>query len=988
MSKYFYLIILAFLEMSVYGNSSFNYLTDRFSNISMKDGLSDNNIECIYRDQEGMMWFGTRNGLCRYDGYEFRVYRKSDEAGSISGNRILSICEDKQGFLWVGTYKDGINRFDRKTERFRHFTQGRSLGDRINRIRVLSDGSVWFCTNQGLAQYLPGADSFKIYLPDSHNRFAINSYIVSDIIETRSGSIYVATEANAIQMFNRKENRFIAINYKRDPALTDNYRKRIVEDWNGTLWIAANYHGLCTYNPSDGTSEIYTEKTGQLSTNVLMGDMAVAPDGKIWICTEGQGINICDPSDKTFRYLKHENKISGSLSSNHIYSVYFDNDKMLWIGTFDKGIDYFSPDQYKMDPWLFTPGDLEELKGKSVLSIFQDSKARIWIGTDGEGLYMTSRQEPLRHLYKGSYGKGLTSNVITAINEDGQGNILLGTYSGGMLSYNPERNTFISFLPDRLKQNALHSLNVWSIFHDSRDRIWLGLLAEGVDEYFPRTGTFVNYGPNSRQSSKIEFPNVMNIMEDSDGDIWFGTEGKGIYVLENQTNRLNRLFGSNAVLTSSVIKALFQDRSGYIWIGTEDNGLYRYSKTGNQLIRIYNDQGLPAGPVQSITEDYEGNKWIGTSSGLISYKPGDETFMHFLTDDGLSSNEFNPDALLKMNDGRLLCGTKNGLDVIKVDSLKLNRKLPKVILTRLTVLNQNVLPGKEINDRVIITRSISYTDTLVLTQKDKIFTIEFAALNYLLPEKCNYQYKLENFDDNWVATTSERRVASYSNLDPGDYIFRVKASNNDGFWGRNEVSLVIIIKPPFWETWWFRLVLVFLLVILIFIGYRWRLNRHKELFRQHQLAQERKIITLEKEKMESDLKQLAFQVINRNKLLVEQKNRLLRLIGQSKAGDIEGINKLIEKIDVELDEDKDWKYIEPQLDKTYNSFITRLKEKHPDITLSEIKIAAYIRMNLTTKEISEFMHKTIRAVENDRYRLRKKIGLDINDSLSNYLMNL
>jgi DNA-binding CsgD family transcriptional regulator len=247
---------------------------------------------------------------------------------------------------------------------------------------------------------------------------------------------------------------------------------------------------------------------------------------------------------------------------------------------------------------------------------------------------------------------------------------------------------------------------------------------------------------------------------------------------------------------------------------------------------------------------------------------------------------------------------------------------------------------------------------------------------------------LEGFDEDWNLTSSGRRMVSYSNLNPGNYTFRVKASNNDGKWGNNEKTLHIKILPPFYITIWFKAILSLFLASLIYLIYSYRLNIHKNQFRQTQIEQERRIMHLEKEQLESELQKLTFHVLNRNRALIDQKNRLIGLSMKAREVVRIGLQDIITKIDEELTDDKDWMHIEPQLDKVYNNFVTRLKEKHPDLTLSEIKIAAYIRMNMSTKEISEFMHKTTRAVENDRYRLRKKIGLDMNDSLQNYLINL
>lgn len=985
------IIVWSFLfgVMNLYANG-FDKLF--FSQLTKADGLSDNNVECIFKDSDGFIWFGTRNGLCRYDGYEMRVFRHTLDTASISGNRVMDICEDREGYLWIGTYKNGLNKFDKKTEIFIHFGWSVGIGDRVNRIKVFKDGSIWVCSNNGLARYHKDDDKFTIYYPTYQNDSTILSNFIYDILETSRGEVYVAPEANVIQKLDVPTEKFIMVPYKRNPDLLSNYNKHLVEDNEGTIWISASYHGLCAYHPETGQSELYTAETNSLSTNVLMGDMALDGKNNLWVCTEGDGLNIFNIESKTFQHVKHVKNQKGSLSTNHTYTVYFDDDQIAWIGTFDKGIDKCDPYQQKFNRTLFSPGDLEVLAGSSVLDVFEDSKGRVWIGTDGAGLFRFEKGLPVKHYQHQENDKTsvLTTNVITALGETKNGQILIGTYAGGLIAFDPETDKSRFYFPQREYNGGLSATNVWEILTDSKNQVWLGMLGTAVDQFFPETGKFINYGPFAGNNRHIDFPNIMVELEDADGDIWFGSEGRGLYLLDNQTQKVLRIPSDTLfnVSTEGIIKSLLQDQWGYLWIGTEDKGLFRFDKKHNEFLRFGVEEGLQAGPIQSLQEDNMGNLWIGTSFGLYRYNTSNKTFNHFVLDDGLTSSDFNPDAMTKLSDGRIIAGTNNGADIINPNLIQLNQTLPKIIFTKLTVLNNEVLPGKKLNHRVILNQGITYTKSFTLTWKEKIFTLEFAALNYTLPQKCEYQYMLEGFDEDWVSASASRRVASYSNLKPGTYTFKVRASNNDGKWGNNEISLAIRVKPPFWNTLVFKLFLLLMVLAFIFWIYRRRINMHKERFRQQQLEQESKIIALEKEKLEAELKKLAFSVINKNKLLIEHKNKLLNLSNKAKVSVKEGLQKIVDSIDEDLDEEKDWKHIEPQIDKAYNQFITNLKAKHPDLTASEIRIAAYIRMNLTTKEICEFMNKTQRAVENDRYRLRKKIELDSNDSLQQYLLSI
>jgi len=416
--------------------------------------------------------------------------------------------------------------------------------------------------------------------------------------------------------------------------------------------------------------------------------------------------------------------------------------------------------------------------------------------------------------------------------------------------------------------------------------------------------------------------------------------------------------------------------------------LFRFDKKNYRLINYSTKEGLPNNIVQSIIEDSQGNLWIGTSNGLCIFNPKTGNIQTFIREDGLSCNEFNQNSLIRLSDGRLAIGSTKGLDIFSPENIQLNQNLPRIIFSKLEILNKEVKAGTILNKRLILENNINYTGSIVLTQREKVFSLEFAALNYILPEKCQYKYMLQGFDDGWIETGPGYRRASYSNLKPGEYIFRVRASNNDGKWGNNERRLTIRVLPSFYNTWLFRILIIIALLAIIYFIYKYRLNLHKNHFLKTQAEQEKKIIQLEKDKLEMELQKLTFHIINRNRVLIEQKNRLIGLSVKAKESVKTSLEDVISIIDEYLNDDKDWVYIEPQLDKVYNNFVSRLKEKHRELNLSEIKIAAYVRMNLGTKEISEFMHKTSRAVENDRYRLRKKIGLDSNDSLKQYLMNL
>ena len=961
-----------------------------YERISREDGLGHNQVECVFQDSDGFIWFGTRNGLSRYDGFEIVNYRHTYTPGSISGNRILSINEDEEGYLWIGTFQSGINRLDRETAIFEQFEQQSELGKRINKITVLSDGSVWLCTDNGLAKYRKHSNDFLIYNVDQQDTASLNSNQVSDFMQTSGGEYYVATWDQAIQRFDPETGHFYDVRYERSPDLTIEYRKRIVEDQQGRIWISANQHGLAWYDPGTGQSDIFTRENSGLTTNILNGDMLVDHEGKIWISTDGKGINILDPVSGEFTYMSSSPVSHGTLPGDQVYAIYQDMQNHIWIGFFDKGALYIDPFSKNFERTLHQPADLDLLLGKSVLTLHQDGQGSVWVGTDGDGLYCFPLSgDPKIYRNDPMDDHSVSSDVITSIGEDGHENMLVGTYAAGFNILDPVTGEF-----HRIEQGddnrSVHSSSIWEIYSDSRGHVWLGLLGSGLDLYDPEEVTFLNMGMTSPERNRVNHPNIMVIMEDADGDIWFGTEGNGVNILDRQTGTMTEpmLSGSEGILQACMVRSLFQDRKGQVWIGTEGQGAFIYHKRTGSIRQMSVEDGLPDNIIQGIQEDHRGIIWITTGNGLSMYNPATGVLLNYYESDGLAANEFNSDAIMALSDGRILAGSVSGLDVIEPAEMVFNQNIPRVVLTELEIMNHKVMVGETINDRVILEKLITYTDHITLRHDDKLFSLEFAALNFTHPEKCEFMYMLQGFEEAWVRSTSNRRIATYSNLNPGDYVFRVKASNNDGKWGFNTRELKITVLPPFWATWWFISIMVFAVVLAVLYVYHTRLQALKNSFLQKQSQQEKRIMQLEKENLENELKKLTFFRLNRNRNLLELKNRLLGLSVKAREAVKGGLEDIIREIDAEISSDKDWKHIEPQLDITYNNFISKLRERHPELTLSEIKIAAYVRMNLSTKEMAEYMHKTVRAIENDRHRLRKKLGLEASRSLREYLSSM
>lgn len=964
------------------------------SQISIGEGLSHNTVECVFKDSEGFMWFGTHNGLDRYDGVNIKSFKnKIGDTLSLSSNQVSCISEDRDGYLWVGTLGNGLNRFDKKTETFKRYQPTRGENSipnyTIRNIKTFDNGTLWICTQNGLSKYDKLEDRFINYYP-KNAMSASGSFVVYDIILGKNNNYYVATNHSYIYEFDDKTDTFTPIVYPRELNLPGNYRKHLIEDNNGNLWISGFDHGLIKYNLQNKTSTIFTTENSKLKSTLLNGDLLIR-NNQLWLTTDGDGIIVLNTETNTFNYLDHNPSKQNSLYDNKIYSIYIDEQDIVWVGTFSEGVNIMNPNQIKFNSLTDKNGDIFSLNGHSVLSLFEDSKGNLWFGTDGEGLFRFDKNKEITQFqHDPDNPNSLSTNRIVCINENKQGQLLLGSYTGGFMIFDPDKNKVKRYLPEPNNPNSISAFHVWDIFIDSQDRIWLGMLGTGLELFDPVNETFTHFGSNTDNYNRINHDNVMGIIEDRDGDVWFGTEGRGVNILDNQTRQMYHSINSleNQQLSNNNVRCLYEDSEGLIWIGTSNGGANCYNKKEQHIKYFYIEDGLPSNIINSIIEDENNCIWMGTAFGVSKYHKLKNTFQNFDIYDGLSGYVCNRNAILKQDDGTIIIGTTNGFNVFKPSTIKKLNHQPTTYINELRIQNQNVKINDTVNGRIVLTQDINYTKKLTIKPKDKIFTLGFGVLSYTLPQKSNFKYKLEGFDNTWQTTDANRQFASYSNLKPGKYIFKLKASNSDDIWSDDETKLRIIVEPSFWQSVWFKFVIVFWILIIFYGWYRYKINIKDKQYLREKEKQDQQIMHLEKEKLESELNNQTFNILSRNKALLKHKRRLNLLLIKVDEKTKKTLTNIIQDIDQEINEEKDWKHIEPRLDKVYNNFMTSLKTANNGLTQSELRIAAYVRMGLSTKEIAELMQKTTKAIDNDRYRLRKKLNIPINGSLKKYLLDL
>jgi ligand-binding sensor domain-containing protein len=810
---------LAFLMIALICLSS-AFSTDiskiKFEYLTVDDGLSQGIVEDILQDRQGFMWFATHDGLNRYDGIQFTVFRNErDDPQSLAANWIISLAEDKTGNIWIGS--QGLNQYDPVMNRMTRIPvnaddQNAYQGGRVDNITVDFDSTIWFSTINGLAHYFPKQNRFKTYKHDPNNPKSIGTTNVSSTFLTRDNRLFVSTNSDPIYEYDRKTDSFKEISYKL-AYQGKNSGKYIQEDLQGSLYIIAEFSGVHILNLATGEIKFMDKKVGGLNTeNIRTRVLRVGPD-EMWIGTDGGGINIYNPLTETMQYLMADTKSNNSLSGNAILCIYQDRDMNIWVGHYGSGISVWKRNKEKFVSYSHNPLNPASINKEIVSAIYEDSRGRIWIGQDGGGLSLFNEAEKsFEHIrYRAGVPGSLTSDVILAIHEDPSGNLLLGTYAGGLMVYDPDAGRVIKAFNS---SNGMASDHVYTIFKDSKGRYWFSDNRSGFSFYDPVNYTFENIGPSSEGISSCS-NQVLDIVEDPAGKIWIGTENAGFCIIdydkkETKSYRFD-INNKNSLSYNDVKSIVFIDN--YAWIATNGGGLNRMDTKTDSFKVFTLAEGLSSNALMGLLKDTNNNLWISSTRGLMKFNTKTGEVEIFDKSQGIQGSEFKFNSQIVLRDGRMMFGGVNGLTVFHPDSIKNSTIIPKVAFTDFKIFDKSVIPGIKGSP---LSKSINFTSFIKLNHKQSVFTIEFASLDYNAPAKNRYMYKLEGFDDNWN-NAGNRRSVTYTNLDAGKYTFLIKGSNSDGVWNNVARKIVLRIRPPWYMTKF--AIVIFLLAIILLIVY-------------------------------------------------------------------------------------------------------------------------------------------------------------------------
>ncbi|MBN1271089.1 MAG: GHKL domain-containing protein [Candidatus Aminicenantes bacterium] len=869
----------------------------RFHHLTIEDGLSQNSVFCILQDKKGFLWFGTQDGLNKYDGYEFTVLtHELSDPNSLSDSWITCLLEDNKGNIWVGT-KQGLNVIDQKTSnitRFFHDPQNpQSLSHSyIECLAVDTKNKIWVGTQKGLNGYEPGPGTFQHFDNGSKPAKILRNGFVKSICSDRTGRIWVGVDNEGIILLDQQG--IISQSFRHDPLVSQSLSNDIVnsifEDIKGNIWVGTET-GLDMFEPGSNSFIRLKEKNRALDANmsVIHADNL----GRIWAGSMGNGLYIFDPEKNTILEFHQDLHSPYGLSDSSITSVYRDRTGALWVGTYGYGLNNWNPILQKFETFRHDPNNPSSLGVRSVRAIHEDRQGMLWVGGyDGLDRIDRKKGKTILRLDEPEVTDILNSSMIYAIIEDpiDPDHILwIGTEGGGLCRYNIKTNTSRKFESDPLEQHALQGGFVYALYADKNGSIWVGT-EKGLNRLNNHTyeWEFFRHSPKNPQS--LSHQHVTAITRDNKGNLWVGTDAGGLNLFDEKKNIFTHLKhdpSDNTSLSHNSIRCIIVTKTGRLWIGTV-GGLNTFHPETLSFSYYTTAQGLPNNVIYGILEDDNGSLWMSTNKGLSQFNPAKEEFKNYDYTVGLQGNEFNRNAYYKSRQGELFFGGISGLTALFPENIKDNPHIPPVVINDFQIFNRSIPIGKNKNGRMILEKNILETKEIYLSYKDKIFSFEFTALNYVFSEKNQYAYMMEGLEKEWNYV-GNRRFASYANMAPGKYVFRVKGCNNDGLWNEEGTSIKIFVSPPFWQTLWFRILVAGIVLLFAITAYRLRTKSLRERSRLlEKMVEER---TAELKYTNGELKDFAHIVSHDLKAPLRGVSQLASWIAQDNADKINDKSK-------------------------------------------------------------------------------------------------
>jgi ligand-binding sensor domain-containing protein/DNA-binding CsgD family transcriptional regulator len=980
-----------------------------FEHLTVGDGLSHNTVYTIMQDKSGLFWIGTRQGLNRYDGYDFQTFTTEEDANSLNGPIVLSLLEDRRGRIWVGHRDDGISIYDKSTGRFTPFTLGSDGQEPVDwatiSVRALfqdSRGLIWIGTFGGGVIVLDEAGQLLHHLSTyTISAFSgkISNDFVFDFAEDKDGNVYVATSGKGLNVVRFGEKRLEVLHAPGDDL--SSFSKALCLASDGSVWVATSGNGLSRYQTSNKTWQLFSAPTA-INHNIVT-DVTEDENGAIWVSTDGGGLNVIYPATGEQKSYTYSPSRTSSLNTDALYKLLFDAGGNLWIGSFNGGLNIYRANQ----PPFVTDRqyDMERKMGlRSVLSL-AESSGTTWLGTDGGGLFSFGEQltqvkafnsSPAPFTARPQVQSEDVDKVITALAPDGNGGLWYGSYAKGLGYIDLSSRAVTKFRHDEKKASSLAHDNVWDMEIDSAGGLWIGLLGGGLDYLPPGAAEFQHFVTRPNDDQSLSGLQVVDLLLDQNGlYLWVATENNGLNRLDIKTGIFKQFRHSTTdpgSISSDRIRYLFQDQTGVVWIGTEYSGLNSITEGETTFVRYDKANGYPFKVVNGIETDAEGHFWITGLKRIIRWNRTDNTFKELPTEVELGYNLYNPGAIQKLPTGELVFGGVNGFSVLQPSRTSPPARSPAVLIADFQLANRSILPGNQ-DGRTILSGDLNGESTKInLSYRDRGIAFLFAAPTSSAPEEVRYAFRLEGFDQEWNETEPGKREAYYSSLKGGTYKLRVKAAGGDGIWGPERVALKVVVKPPFWRTSWFVAAMVFLGVLLIYLFNRYLLTRQRELYQQQAMAQEQEILRLRnknlKEEVASKQSKLGasiLQMAHKNEFLNDLKNKIQQLEAKENQASAKSLRSVVRVINHELKQEDYWEQFQLIFDQGFQDFVSRLRARHSNLSNNDSRLCCFIRMQLNNREIASVLNITLNGVEQAKYRLKKKMELPRELSLNEYV---
>lgn len=839
------IVLLLLVASHIFGqtaNSSLYFDRILSENIRIEKGLSQNTVNSILQDSDGFMWFGTWDGLNRYDGYEFLLYNKEH---GLSNENIRSIHQ-KGDTLWIGT-EEGLSLLDLSTNNITTFLSNENdstslTNNWINHIYEDHNGQIWISTASGLSSYQPATNNFdQIFSRDYGNPLRSNH--MNMMKQDSSYNYWIATSYGLVHYELKSQNLTRYFHIATDSnSLPDNHVSSITFDGFNRLWVGTK-SGLARFD-SDKKAFYFVDFPELQNFNQKVEIMSLYADGKegLWIGTNGRGLFYVDfKTGKVNSHINEANK-SYSLSDNRIHCIYSDYNDNIWVGTFN-GLNMLNKDASKFRTYRHFPQYKNSLSNNSVWAFIETAPGVFWIGTDA-GISIFNKAENSYEFIsrQPNIENTLSENLVRSLYKSRNGTIWIGTRNGGLNAYDPKTKQFTHYKSDNKNPISLPHNYVTDIQEDASGNLWVAT-DDGFGILDENSGVFMRY--KSGESDNGD--RVYDVFLDSQKRLWMAS-ANGLLLYLPQTNSFEvftipeEMHKQDEMLTNKFF-SITEGNDGVFWIGTRGGGLLRFDPSLETFKVFTEKDGLPNNVTYKALIDRDGNIWITTNWGLSRFFPDQLNFTNYDVTDGIQSNEFNLNAALIASDGEILVGGMNGFNAFYPDDIIVNTVPPPVVITAFKKFN------------VLQSRTLRDGDSLFLNYDDNYFAFEFAALDFTNPQKNKYRYTLENYNNAWIERSASQRFAEYAKVSPGTYRFRLIASNSDGYWNTEGASLIIIIKPAWFHTWWFR---ISLLLIVIFLIYGLIFIRMRNIRRKH--AIEKKYLAFEKQMYQLEQKALQLQM--------------------------------------------------------------------------------------------------------------------------------